>query len=70
MVCVINIQENIYNDIIMDTFFKGLIFGFIVVIVMKNVPIFHGFDSNDVKRVLFDDENGKKYMLVPEKVDC
>tara|TARA_A100001015_G_C14412198_1_gene489615 strand:+ start:258 stop:419 length:162 start_codon:yes stop_codon:yes gene_type:complete len=52
------------------SFLNGAIFGFIVVIVMKNIPIFHGFDSNDVKRVIFHDNNGKKYMLIPEKVEC
>ena len=52
------------NDVI-----SGILCGIIVVFTMKYVPIFHGFDSNDVRRVIFE-ENGKKYKLIPSKVDC
>ena len=54
-----------FNDV-----FSGILCGIVVVFTMKFVPIFHGFDSNDVRRVLFEDVDGKKYMLVPSKTDC
>jgi len=47
----------------------GIIFGLIVAFTMKYVPIFHGFDSNDVKRIIFTDEKGE-YVLIPLQIDC
>ena len=49
--------------------FSGIFIGFIITISMKYTPIFHGFDSNDVKRVVFTDEKGD-YYLVPYEVKC
>ena len=48
----------------------GFILGLIIAIAMKNVPVFHGYDSNDVKRIIFTDEQDKKYMLVPTQMEC
>ena len=48
----------------------GLLAGFIITLAMRYVPIFHGFDSNDVKRVMFKDQDGKNYILIPTRVDC
>lgn len=48
---------------------SGILSGFVIALTMNYVPIFHGFDSNDVKRIVFEDE-GKKYVLIPEQVDC
>ena len=53
-----------------SSFVNGVMFGIIVVITMKCVPIFHGFDSNDVKRIIFEDEDGKSYMLIPKETEC
>lgn len=47
----------------------GVFSALCVVLTMKYVPIFHGFDSNDVKRILFE-EDGKKYTLVPSRIEC
>ena len=47
----------------------GILFGLIVALTMKYVPIFHGFDSNDVKRVIFTDKKGQ-YMLIPSRIEC
>ena len=53
----------------MSVTISGVLAGLVIVLTMKYVPIFHGFDSNDIKRIVFED-NGKKYMLVPEQVVC
>ena len=46
---------------------SGVIMGLLIVIAMKNVPIFHGFDSNEVRRVVFEDDVGE-YMLIPKRM--
>lgn len=47
----------------------GVLSGLIIVIAMKYIPVFHGFDSNDVKRIVFEDIDNKQYMLVPIRTD-
>lgn len=47
---------------------SGVIMGLLIVIAMKNVPLFHGFDSNDVRRIVFEDDIGK-YMLIPKRIE-
>lgn len=47
----------------------GSLIGVLIGLVMLHVPVFHGPDSNDVKRIRFSDERGF-YRLIPRKVDC
>ena len=63
------------NNIRMDTIptydiLSGIFVALCIVITMKFVPIFHGYDSNDVKRVIFEDENNKQYILEPYYTQC
>ena len=48
----------------------GIICGFIVALYMRIVPLFHGYDSNDVKRIVFTDKDNKQYKLITERIDC
>ncbi len=46
----------------------GFLTGIMITLFMKFIPIFHGYDSNDVRRVVFTDDKGKHYKLQPEEV--
>lgn len=48
---------------------SGVLSGFVVAFVMTVVPVFHGFDSNEVRNVIFNDEN-KQYVLIPSRIKC
>ena len=48
----------------------GIVCGFFIALFMRVVPLFHGYDSNDIKRITFRDNHGKEYILVTEKVKC
>ena len=53
-----------------DRVIAGVLSGLIIAIAMRYIPIFHGYDSNDVAKIIFTDEFNKQYLLVPEKVKC
>ena len=54
-----------------QTIFSGILFGILVALSMRYVPIFHGYDSQDIKRIVFvDPKTLKKYTLLPEKINC
>ncbi len=45
--------------------------GICIAIVMRVIPVFHGYDSNDITRVLFyDDSKQQHYKLVPVPHTC
>ena len=53
------------------TVISGILCGLCVALAMRYVPIFHGYDSKDIKRIVFvDPANRRKYTLVPEKILC
>ena len=47
----------------------GLLIGFLVALAMRFTPVFHGPDSNIIKKKTFRDENGC-YSLVPYIIEC
>ena len=54
-----------------ETILSGVLFGILVALSMRYVPIFHGYDSRDIKRIVFvDPKTLKKYTLTPEKINC
>ena len=54
-----------------QTILSGCLFGILVALSMRYVPIFHGYDSKDIKRIIFvDPKTLKKYTLIPEKINC
>lgn len=53
------------------TVISGILCGICVAFAMRYVPIFHGYDSKDIKRIIFvEHETHKKYTLIPEKILC
>ena len=50
---------------------SAVLSGMMVALSMRYVPIFHGYDSQDIKRIIFvEPKTLKKYTLIPEKINC
>ena len=48
-----------------------VLYGIFVGIIMRVIPIFHGYDSSDITRIVFyDDEKELHYRLVPIPHTC
>ena len=47
------------------------IYGLIIALFMRIIPIYHGYDSNDITRIIyFDDTKKRYYTLVPKMDKC
>ena len=47
------------------------VYGLIIALFMRIIPVYHGYDSNDITRIIYYDENKKKYYtLVPKIYKC
>ena len=49
----------------------GIIYGFIMTLIMKVIPVFHGYDSNDIRKIQFyDTKLQQSYRLIPFQIGC